>query len=376
MIRVEAFFDAVRAHGVGFFTGVPDSLLKDFCAYVTDHTSRDQHVIAANEGGAVALATGHYLATGRPALVYMQNSGQGNAVNPLTSLADPDVFGIPMLLLVGWRGEPGRPDEPQHVKQGKITLELFGALGIDCCVLPEDEEGALRSLAAAVARMHAGQCPVAIVARAGCFGKYKLRTVLSTSYPLTREGALKLLLDSIPESAAVVATTGMTSRELFEHRQSNGGTHRADFRTVGCMGHASQIALGIALAQPQRDVVCLDGDGALIMHMGGLAIIGAQQPRRFRHLVLNNGAHDSVGGQPTAGFDIDVVSLAQACGYRLAVSASTPDEVLSKLPLVMESDGPALLEIRVNKGARPDLGRPSSTPAENKRELMAFLSST
>lgn len=375
MLPVEVFFEALRGEGIEFFTGVPDSLLKDFCAYVTDHTGRGQHVIAASEGGAVALAAGHYLATGHPALVYMQNSGQGNAVNPLTSLADPDVFGIPMLLLVGWRGEPGVPDEPQHVKQGKITQDLFAALGIHCEVLPADIAGAAACLDSAGRRMRAGTCPVALVVRAGTFERYKLRTENATAYDLGREAALALVLDSIEDNAVVVATTGMTSRELFEHRVSAGQSHRADLRTVGCMGHASQIALGIALAQPHRPVYCLDGDGAVIMHMGGLAIVGDQQPANFRHVVFNNGAHDSVGGQPTAGFAIDIPRIATACGYRFASTASTAREIPDGLVQLRAASGPALLEIRVKKGARANLGRPTSTPAANKRELMQHLES-
>ena len=373
MLPVQAFFDAVRRENIEFFTGVPDSLLKDFCAYVTDHSCCERHVIAASEGGAVALAAGQYLATGRPALVYMQNSGQGNAVNPLTSLADPDVFGIPMLLLVGWRGEPGVRDEPQHVKQGKVTLDVFAALGIHCEVLPNDIAAAVACLESAVRRMRAGSCPVALVVRSGTFERYTLRSDMATSYELGREAAVALVADTIGSEAVVIATTGMTSRELFEHRVSAGQSHRADFRTVGCMGHASQIALGVALGQPGRPVFCLDGDGAAIMHMGGLAIIGQQQPANFRHVVFNNGAHDSVGGQPTAGFSIDIPQIATACGYRFAATASTVREISEGLRGLHEARGPALLEIRVNKGARSNLGRPTSTPADNKRELMQYL---
>ena len=373
MVPVQAFFEAARAAGLDFFTGVPDSLLKDFCAYVTDHTDRGQHVIAANEGGAVALAAGHYLATGQPALVYMQNSGQGNAVNPLTSLADRDVFGIPMLLLVGWRGEPGKPDEPQHVRQGKVTKALFDAIGVEAAVLPEDASGAMDALRNAVNRAKETSSPVACIVRSGTFERYKLKRDVVTSYELGREAAIKLTLELIGEGPVVVATTGMTARELFEQREVRSAPHRADFRTVGCMGHASQIALGIALAQPDRPVYCLDGDGAVIMHMGSLAIIGSQKPSNLKHVVFNNGAHDSVGGQPTAGFELDLPQIAEACGYRLALKAETSDTIRTGLAALREAEGPALLEIRVNKGARADLGRPTASPAENKRELMQFL---
>ncbi len=373
MISVQGFFEAVRQEGVNFFTGVPDSLLKDFCAYVTDHTARDEHVIAANEGGAVALAAGHYLATGRPALVYMQNSGQGNAVNPLTSLADPEVFGIPMLLLVGWRGEPGRPDEPQHVKQGQVTGALFEAIGVHADVLPEDAEGARTCLQRTFGRMRQASSPAALIVRSGTFERYKLRSELATSYELGREGALKLVLDALPAEAVVVATTGMTAREMFEHREAAAQSHHADFRTVGCMGHASQIALGIAMARRERVVFCLDGDGAVIMHMGSLAIIGSQKPSNFKHIVFNNGAHDSVGGQPTAGFAMDIPQIAAACGYRWTSTAETADDIGRRLLELRGVEGPALLEIRVNRGARANLGRPRMSPHENKRELMQYL---
>jgi phosphonopyruvate decarboxylase len=373
MIPVDAFFDAVRSEGLDFFTGVPDSLLKDFCAYVTDHAGNRQHVIAANEGGAVALAAGHYLATGRPALVYMQNSGQGNAVNPLVSLADSEVFGIPMLLLVGWRGEPGHPDEPQHVKQGKVTVGLFQALGIHAEVLPSDLQPALASLRECLRRMRASTSPVALIVKSGTFERYKLQNEVVTSFELGREAALKLVLDRVGDGAVVVATTGMTSREMFEHRVATARSHRADFRTVGCMGHASQIALGVALAHPDREVFCLDGDGAVIMHMGALAIIGSQKPVNFRHVVFNNGAHDSVGGQPTAAFHMDIPQIAAACGYQLSLRAQTAQDIETSMARICDVPGPSLLEIRVNKGARANLGRPTALPAENKRELMRYL---
>lgn len=373
MLDPQAVFEATHRLGFDFFTGVPDSLLKDFCAYVTDHTSPASHIIAANEGGAVALAAGHYLATGRPALVYMQNSGQGNAINPLTSLADEAVFGIPMLLLVGWRGEPGKEDEPQHVTQGRVTLDLFRTLGIDYEVLPDEIVAASRMLERAAETMRAKSAPYALVIRNKTFSSYKLCSQASTDYELNREGALRLVVSAIGCESIVVGTTGGTSRELFELRESAGLSHHADFRTVGCMGHASQIALGIALGRPDRRVFCLDGDGALIMQMGSLAIIGSQSPRNFRHIVFNNGSHDSVGGQPTVAFDIDIPRIARACGYRLAVSADTCADTSRGLATLLDAEGPGLLEIRINKGARANLGRPTKTPAANKREFMQYL---
>lgn len=303
----------------------------------------------------------------------MQNSGQGNALNPLASLADPEVFGIPLLLLIGWRGEPGHADEPQHVKQGRITLSLLDTLEIPYDVLPESLDLAARCVEDAVAGMLRTPGPRALVVQAKTFAPYRLHERPRVSYELDREGALHRVLAALDPVDLVVATTGKTSRELFEYRQRLGQSQATDFRTVGSMGHASQIALRVALASPTRRVVCLDGDGAVIMHMGSLAIIGSQRPRNFWHIVFNNGAHDSVGGQPTAGFDVDLPAIARACGYRLALTADTGDRIEEQMTALMAAEGPAMLEIRVHAGARATLGRPSVSPAMNKAEFMSCL---
>ena len=375
MIDCGAFCERLEAHDIDFFTGVPDSLLKDFCAYVDDHGRDGQHLITANEGAAVALAAGYHLATGRTGLVYMQNSGQGNIVNPLTSLVDHDVYGIPVLLLVGWRGEPGVKDEPQHVKQGKITLTLFETLGVPYTVLPDDVEPIDAILTTAVASMKERSMPYALVVRKGTFHPYKPQRTTTPTHPMLREEALRLVVDTLDPRDIIVSTTGKTSRELFELRQARGEGHGADFLTVGSMGHASQIALGIAMQQPDRRIYCIDGDGAVVMHMGSLAIIGSVAPPNYRHVIINNGAHDSVGGQPTVGFVIDIPAIASACGYRAVYRAETADEVPEGMSKLQSATGPALLEIRVRTGARPDLGRPTTTPQQNKTAFMEFLAS-
>lgn len=368
------FYEALLEHRLHFFTGVPDSLLKDFCAYLTDHALETQHVIAANEGGAVALAAGYHLATGDIGVVYLQNAGQGNAVNPLVSLADPEVYAIPMLLLIGWRGEPGVHDEPQHIKQGKITLDLLRVLGIPSAILPGELDDARKSLTEAVRCIREWKSPFAFVVRKGTFDAYVSRKqATGESLALSREQAIGSIVSLLDERDVVVSTTGMASRELFEYRESHREGHHRDFLTVGSMGHASQVALGIALAQPHRPVYCIDGDGAAIMHAGAFAIIGSLAPRNFKHIVINNGAHDSVGGQPTAGFRIDFPALAKACGYTLALRATTNEEVGRTFMQLKRSSGPALLEVRVRKGARSDLGRPTTTPMENKNVFMEFL---
>lgn len=353
MIDVEKFVGVMKSTGVDFFTGVPDSLLKSFCAYVTDNCG-ENHVIAANEGGAVGLAAGHYLATGKTALVYMQNSGQGNAVNPLCSLADPDVYSIPMVLLVGWRGEPGVKDEPQHVKQGKVTVSLFETLGIPTEILPDDDESAADVTRKMVEKAKAESRPVALIVRKGLFAEYKLRFPKPSVSDLKREQAIEGVLRALPEDAVVVSTTGMISREVYETRERLGQDHSCDFLTVGSMGHASMIAMGIAKAQPSRQVFCLDGDGASIMQMGNMAIVGQSACSNLTHIVFNNAAHDSVGGQPTVGGAIDLPAIAAACGYN-------------------ESGHPTFKMILVAKGARKDLGRPKESPQVNKALYMKSL---
>ena len=397
MIEVERFVDGLKAAGVEFFAGVPDSLLKSFCAYVTD-TCGENHVIAANEGGAVGLAAGHYLATGKPALVYMQNSGQGNAVNPLASLADPDVYSIPMVLLVGWRGEPGVKDEPQHVKQGKVTLSLFETLGIPTEVLPEDESEALELTRKMIERAKSEKRPVALVVRKGLFAEYKLQNKVPDIAELKREDAIQGILSPLPDDAVIVSTTGMISREVYETRERLGQGHARDFLTVGSMGHAIMIALGIAKAQPTRKVICLDGDGASIMHLGNMAICGQSGCSNLTHIVLNNAAHDSVGGQPTVGGKIDFEKIAEELGYN--VLQSPQDQYIGARQLGVEeiADGmkwlismeeqinqhepnsldelpkkPNFILFRVVKGARKDLGRPKEPPQINKALFMETL---
>ena len=373
MIDCAGFFDLLRHAGIGLYTGVPDSLLKDICAYITDHAPGDRHIIAANEGAAVAIAAGHHLATGETGLVYLQNSGLGNTVNPLTSLTDPQVYSIPVLLLIGWRGEPGVHDEPQHVKQGAITLAQLDTLGIPHTVLAPSLDEARGQLDAAVASMRETSAPFALVVRKGTFAPYKLRQAAPNIHTLSREQAIVAILSQLGPEATVVSTTGMASREVYEYRANSGTGAGQDFLTVGCMGHSSQIALGIALARPGREVVALDGDGAVLMHMGSLAITGSRQPGNFRHIVLNNAAHDSVGGQPTAAGAIDLPAIARACGYRDAFTVRTAPELAEGLARLRANAGPVLMEVLVNKGARADLGRPKSPPIENKRAFMHAL---
>lgn len=373
MIRPEYFYNTLRGMGIDFYTGVPDSLLKDICAYITDHADRKNNIIAANEGGAVGLAAGYHLATGNIPVVYMQNSGLGNTVNPLMSLTDSDVYRIPVLLVIGWRGEPGVHDEPQHVKQGKTTLPLLDAMEIRHEIMSGDEAELEKQLAGGVRYMKETGRSFALVVKKGTFGKYKLQNGTHNPYTMEREEAIKAVAGAMDVKDIVVSTTGKISRELFEHRTATGEGHSRDFLTVGSMGHASQIALGIALNRPERNVYCFDGDGAAIMHMGGMGIVASMLPGNFYHIVFNNGAHDSVGGQPTIGFGIDLPKIAAGCGYKTVMSVATRSELDAILPTLTTLPAPLLLEIKVKKGSRDDLGRPTTTPVENKEALMSFL---
>ncbi len=373
MINTSSFYNALTLRGIDFFTGVPDSLLKDICAYISDNAPEDRHIIAANEGASVGLAVGNYLASGKPSLVYMQNSGFGNTVNPLLSIADDDVYGIPMLLLIGWRGEPGKKDEPQHVKQGRVSEELLKAMEIPYIVLNENTN-IDSTLDEAIKVAVSEKKPFALLVRKNSFEKYKLLKDSTSSFPLDREGAVKLVIDQLKDDDIVVSTTGKTSREVFEYREELGQTHEKDFLTVGAMGHTSSIALGIAIEKKDRNVFCFDGDGSVLMHMGSLAINGMMKDvNNFKHIIINNGAHDSVGGQPTVAFDIDFSKIAEGCGYTSVASASNVEDIKNKIAEMASHKGRAFLEIKVNKGARENLGRPTTTPKENKTAFKKFL---
>lgn len=375
MITPEYFYNSLLSHNTDFFAGVPDSLLKNFCAYVTDHTPEDKHIISANEGSATALATGYHLATGKIPLIYMQNSGEGNMVNPLLSIADSDVYSIPILIVIGWRGEPGVHDEPQHVKQGKVTCSLLEAMQIPYAILDGTmENGDLNPiLDQAYRQIKERTAPYALVIKKGTFADYKLQNNQIVEAQIKREEAIETIMLAAPERAAFISTTGMASRELYELRDKYQQSHERDFLTVGGMGHASQIALALAMNQPKRPVFCLDGDGATIMQMGGLATIGSRKPANLIHIVLNNGAHDSVGGQPTVGRQINLCAIANGCGYERVLRATTIDELKDGITLSLKSPQVTFIEVLVQKGARKDLGRPKSSPQENKLALMEFL---
>ena len=375
MISPAFFIETLKNNGIDFFAGVPDSLLKNICAYIADHVDSSHNIITANEGAAVGLAAGYHLATGKAGVVYMQNSGEGNIINPLASLTDREVYNIPVLLLIGWRGRPGVHDEPQHVKQGKVTTGLLNVMGVNYEVLSKEEDKAAAQIQKAAKALKNNEV-FALVIEKDTFDEYKLQNVEVNDLTMTREEAIQAVASALGPKDVIVSTTGMISRELFEARAAWGQGHERDFLTVGSMGHASQIALGIALEKKDRKVWCFDGDGATIMHMGSMAIVASKKPSNYIHVVFNTGAHDSVGGQPTVGLKIDLPAVAKAVGYTAAYSVSTKEELNSQLSIIrsQSATGPILLEVKVKKGNRKDLGRPTTTPIENKEALMNFLS--
>lgn len=369
MIDTKQFYDYLLSKEINFFTGVPDSLLKNLCACITDNQIGSTHIIAANEGNAVSIAAGYHIASGKTAAVYMQNSGQGNAVNPLLSLVDEDVYRIPMLLIIGWRGQPGVKDEPQHKKQGKLTLDLLDTMGIRYYVLQDDYKPQIDECCE---YMKQKSLPAAIVVKAGSFCEYKLKKP-AARFGILREEALEQILNSIGSEDFIVSTTGKTSREIFELREKRGEGHANDFLTVGSMGHTASIALGMSLGTKQC-VYCIDGDGSFLMHMGGMGIAAKNARPNFKYVLINNGAHESVGGQPTIGFDIDIAAILIALGFARVLTATTKQEVAEAITQLKDVH-PGALIINVNTGSRKELGRPTVSPEQNKKDMMRLFES-
>ena len=366
--------DFVGLLGADFYAGVPDSLLKPLGDYLMDTYGTDphHHIIAVNEGNAAALAAGYHLATGKTAVVYMQNSGEGNAVNPMASLLHPKVYGIPAIFVIGWRGEPGQKDEPQHIFQGEITTRLLEVMDVPFFVVgDETSPSALEEKMAEFRPLLEKGQSVAFVVRQGAL-TYEKKGVYHNPYALTREEIIEAIAD-VSGDAPIVSTTGKASRELFELRERWGMGHERDFLTVGSMGHSASLALSIALQKPRQTVWAVDGDGAALMHLGAMAVIGQAKPENFIHVVVNNEAHESVGGLPTGGTKADLTAIARACGYDRAACVTARSEMKERLAEYAAGRGLRFLEVKCAIGARSDLGRPTTSPRENKAAFMAHL---
>ena len=370
---ITTFITSLSAHNITFFTGVPDSQLKALCDYLNKEHPQN-NITAANEGNALALAAGYHMATGNTACVYLQNSGLGNIINPLASLTNDKVYAIPALLVIGWRGEPGVHDEPQHIFQGEVTLPLLETMSVPYFILTKTTtEVELETFLqkAAIHFEQGKQCAIVVKKGALTFPE----TAYQNTHTLKREEAVETIVQYAGRDI-IVSTTGKTSRELFEIRERNQQSHAYDFLTVGSMGHSSSIALGIALNKPNKTVWCIDGDGAVLMHMGSMAVIGAKKPENLIHVVINNGSHESVGGMPTVSDTVNLPEIAKACNYSSVFSVSSKDELEAVLLSLAEQPKPVFIEVKSAIGSRPDLGRPTTTPVENKTALMAYLQET
>ena len=370
-MKIEEFINELN---VDFFTGVPDSLLKPLCNYLMYNYGIDKnhHVIAANEGNAVALASGYYLSTGKYPCVYMQNSGEGNIINPVASLLNDKVYGIPMIFIVGWRGEPGVHDEPQHIYQGEVTLKLLEDMDISYFVVDNNTNVTqIKSKMEEFNNILKNGKDVAFVIKKGAFS-FDGKVEYKNDYQMKREEIIKHIVD-ISKEDPIISTTGKASRELFEIREGNKQSHKYDFLTVGSMGHASSIALGVAINKPNTKVWCIDGDGAILMHMGSMAVIGNNKLNNFVHVLINNGSHETVGGLPTVASNIDFVSIAKACGYDYAISVDNFEDLDDELLKIKNNKKLSFIEIKSAIGARSDLGRPTTTAKENKENFMNYL---
>ena len=372
MISNKDFLKILQKNSIKFFTGVPDSLLKEFLGYLNENISYPNHITAANEGNAIALAIGSFLATGNIPLVYLQNSGLGNTINPLLSLADNSVYGIPMLLLIGWRGKPGVKDEPQHYMQGLTTERILEAIKIPYFTInskfsKEDMSNIVRS---ATNKAISAQQPFAILVEKDTFEDFQSKTEDHPNHLISREEALEICLEKLTKKDIIVSTTGMLSRELYELREKKFQGHSNDFLTVGGMGHANQIALGIALNKPERNIYCFDGDGAILMHMGSIALNGSLKLKNYKHILFNNNVHDSVGGQATSSQDFSFSELAKIAGYKFTSKTSLRNEILELMDEIRNNQESSFIEISIRKGARKNLSRPKSSPRENKNDFI------
>ena len=366
--------DFVEVLGCDFYTGVPDSQIKALCNYLMNTYGIDEkhHIIAANEGNCIAIAAGYHLATGNVPVIYMQNSGEGNVINPAASLLNDKVYGIPSIFIIGWRGQPGIHDEPQHIFQGEITCKLLDLMDIDNFTIDKDTSiNELKKIMEKYKTILKSGKQVAFVIKKGVL-TYDEKTEYKNNNEMLREEIIEHIVN-VSEEDPIISTTGKASRELFEIRERNNQSHKYDFLTVGSMGHTSSIALGVAINKPNEKVWCIDGDGSVLMHMGAMGVVGSTNPNNLVHIVINNEAHETVGGMPTVTNTMDLVSIAKACGYSYAVSVDNFNNLDSELNKVKSLDALSFIEIKSSIGARDDLGRPTTTALENKENFMNFL---
>jgi phosphonopyruvate decarboxylase len=373
MVNQKQLFKSLEEQGIDFFTGVPDSLLNDFCLYLCNHYGNERHVMAANEGNAIAIAAGHYMATGNIPVVYMQNSGIGNATNPLLSLAHESVYGIPMILVIGWRGDPDIKDHAQHKKQGELTPVLMRDMDIPFEEL-DDDDTVMAKFAWAYQTAKDISSPVALIAKKGILTQKEKHQDYPESTLMNREEAIAAVIDVFGSNAVYLATTGRATRELHEQLKLKGISDGHEFLNVGSMGHVSSVALGMAIACPEKKIIVFDGDAAAVMHMGSLATIGRYQPKNLIHIVLNNGVNESVGGQPSAGQVIDLTTIAKSCGYMTSsIHVEKSTDLKTIVEILTEADKPGFIDVHVRQGIRKDMPKLDIDHHKQKIQLMEEL---
>lgn len=373
MVDQKQLFDSLQEMGVDFFTGVPDSLLNNFCLYLTQNIPDGQHVMAANEGNAVAIAAGHYMATGNIPLVYMQNSGIGNATNPLLSLTHDCVYGIPMILVIGWRGDPSISDHVQHRKQGELTPVLMKDMDIPYDILDSDDT-VIDKFAWAVSKAREISSPVALIAQKAILTEKVKKQEYPSSKLMNREDAVSAVVDVLGSDAIYLGTTGRATREVHEQLKEHGVGEGHEFQNVGSMGHVSSVGLGLALAKPGKRIVVFDGDAAVVMHMGALATNCRYKAGNMIHIVLNNGVNESVGGQPSAGYVVNLTEIAAACGYRTPGHAvETKDELQTIIRDFEQGGMPLFIDVHVRQGIRSDMPKLNIDHKAQKEALMKNL---
>ena len=356
--------------GIQFFTGVPDSLLNDFCHHLINNIPDGEHVMAANEGNAIAIAAGNYLATGNIPLVYMQNSGIGSASNPLLSLTHSCVYSIPMILVIGWRGDPAIKDHAQHKKQGELTPMLMEDMDIPFKIL-DDDDTVIEKFQWAYNKAQAISSPVALIAKKGILAQKEKHQEYPESDLMNREEAISAVIDVMGEDAIYLATTGRATRELHEQLQQHGMSQNREFLNVGAMGHLSSIGLGLALGAPDKKIVVFDGDAAAVMHMGSFATNGRYHPKNLIHIVLNNGVNESVGGQQSSGQIVNLTTIAQSCGYNtLSSFIEGKQELQDSVRIFANSDHMSFLDLHVRQGIRKDMPKLAVDLKEQKTSLM------
>jgi phosphonopyruvate decarboxylase len=369
------FFNYLKNKGIQFYTGVPDSLLKELNNVILLNTESKDHIITANEGSAIGVATGYHFATKKIPMVYLQNSGTGNIINPLMSLAHKDVYSIPMLIVIGWRGEPGVKDEPQHIAQGSCMIDLINSLNVTYDILPNNENEANEVLDKALGLIKEESRPHILLVKKNTFEKCTEKVSIVNNYHIYRKEAIEKLIKFFNKDI-ILSTTGKISRELLESADEIGMNHDNIFLNVGAMGHVSMISLGIAL-NTNKKVLCVDGDGSVIMHMGNLTSIGTIKCNNLVHVVLNNGMHESVGIQPTTAFDVNLSKVAESCGYSYCKQVSNLEDLEKELNFISESnfEKAVFLEVLINNKVNytHELSRPKKSPIERKDKFINFI---